>query len=46
MVDKSVSVHISGGTELIFWIFVRKKPWCQQFEDIEDMKPGTNWAEW
>ena len=39
MVDKSLSVHISGGTELIFWIFVRKKPWCQQFEDIEDMKP-------
>jgi len=39
MVDKSLSVHISGGTELIFWIFVRKKPWCQQFDDIEDMKP-------
>jgi len=33
--DKSLSVHISGGTELIFWIFVRKKPWCQQFEGIE-----------
>jgi len=39
MVDKPLSVHISGGTELIFWILVRKKPWCQQFEDIEDMKP-------